>query len=35
MQILHREHEGENASWENETWMEEQEQIDFKEREEC
>ena len=35
MQILHQEHEGENATWETETWMEEQEQIDFKESEVC
>jgi len=35
MQIIHKEHEGENATWETETWMEEPEQIDFKESEEC
>jgi hypothetical protein len=35
MQTLHQEHEGENASWETETWMEEQAQIDFKESKEC
>jgi hypothetical protein len=34
MQILHREHEGKNAAWEAETWMEEQEQINFKDSKE-
>ena len=35
MQILHREHEGKNAAWETETWMEEHEQIYFKDSEKC
>lgn len=35
MQIIHREHEGENATRETETWVEEPEQIDFKGTEEC
>jgi hypothetical protein len=35
MQILHREHEGENAALETETWIEEEEQINFKDNKKC